>query len=145
MKRGPKVKTAQNSLESVSGLIRHRELKVPKAFPRAAKAEFRRLIQALTQVGLLDKVDLGVITECARVTGLLHAAHKLIADDGMYQVTSNGLKTKHPAMDAISILTSQRRGLLRELGLTISPRRAQIKNAESTSQDPLEALIKLHG
>ncbi len=128
MPRGPKATTAHNSPLRVSERILHTQVVPTSPLGPVALAEFQRLVDVLDGRGCLDRVDLATVTECARVKEQL---------DALYAV--NDLKF-------IPLFTSQRRGLLRELSLTIKPSntlvRSDAKNQKST--DPTADKIKLH-
>lgn len=128
MPRGPKVKTALNSPPGAGDRIRRDDVAPTSTLHPVALAEFQRLVVVLDSRGCLDRVDLAIVTECARVKETL---------DIMYSL--NDLKQ-------IPLFTAQRRGLLRELGLTIKPSttlvRSDAKNREST--DPIADKIKIH-
>jgi hypothetical protein len=125
--RGPKVKTAKNMPVS-SVRIPHAAIEPTSPLGTVALAEFHRLIDVMELRGCLDRVDLSIITECARVKERLDIAY--VAD-----------KTT-----IIHTLTAQRRGLLRELGLTIKPSttlvRSDSKQGKSSSES-IESRIKL--
>jgi phage terminase small subunit len=133
-KPGPKVKNAKNASSSLKGVIRHSRLEPTSELSEAALVEFRRLVCVLLDRGTLERVDLAVLTECARITDLLNRSHKL--HDVMIDPKAIGI---------VAGLTAQRRGLLRELGLTLQPSRSVVHtNArDSQNKDPIEAYIKL--
>jgi hypothetical protein len=79
---------------------------------RHAKTEFDRLIVVLRRRGTLERVDMGTVTELARVKALLDAEHARPGEPDAAR------------LKAIAILTNLRRGLTRELGLTLQPSRA---------------------
>src|SRR5262245_46287500 len=108
MKRGPKLKTVENSARL--GLIRHDSLDRPCELTAEARSEYDRVLGVIRDKGTLDKVDLAVVAECARVKDLLDRAHKAVGKD-----------LDWPAVKLVGFLTTQRRGLLRELGLTTQP------------------------
>lgn len=136
MKRGPKLRSAQNSHDTRPGIVRHETLEPPSDLPPAARAEYNRLVGVLQAKGTLDRVDLGVIAEAARTKEWL---------DQSYQATAGRVPTL-VEIAAVSKLTSQRRGLLRELGLTLQPSRSVVKtNAVPAEIDPIAAKIKLMG
>ncbi len=127
--RGPKPKTSKNAPAVVAKVTGDITWEPVVPLEGSSLDEFWRLLHQLDRRGTLDRVDMAVITECARVTGRLNQAYKLD-------------ETK-----IINQLTTQRRGLLRELGLTLQPSRSVVKTiAKDPSQaDPLASKIKLHG
>jgi phage terminase small subunit len=132
-KSGPKPRTAANT---ANGFIRRDAVEPPSELSAEARSEFDRLAEVLRQKGTLERVDLAVLAECARVKALLDRAYQHVADD-----------LDPRAMKMIGALTSQRRGLLRELGLTLQPSRSVVKTNASTAQesDPLASLIRISG
>ncbi len=79
---------------------------------------------ALSSKGTIGRADMGILTECARVKAALDEIH----DE---KNTKGNIKT-------IGVLTSQRRGLLRELGLTLQPSRSLVRGnpMHDESSDP---------
>lgn len=129
MSRGPKPQTAQNGPRRITRRIQHDKLEPTSALGPEATAEFFRLCDVLGNRGSLDRVDLGTVTECARIKVRLDKAY--VDDD-----------TK-----IIPLLSSQRRGLLRELGLTIKPSTTAvhaIAKSPETPSDPIADRIKIH-
>lgn len=134
MKRGPKVKTAANSRPG-SGLIPHGGASAPSDLTGAGQAEYDRLVGVLEAKGTLDRVDLGVVAEAARIKDLLDRSYRLA-----------GALPDRDTIKMIGLLTSQRRGLLRELGLTLIPSRSLVRtNPVPAEEDPLASRIKLSG
>jgi hypothetical protein len=110
----------------------------PSDLAPAARAEFDRLCEVLDARGLLERADPSAIADAARVKDLLDRCHLDVA-------------TNVPSLaqlKSINLLHSQRRGHLRELGLTLMPSRVLLrvnaKDPQKAAQDPLEDLIKLH-
>jgi phage terminase small subunit len=114
MSRGPKVKTARNSRVAV---IRHETLEPPSTLTKPARAEFDRLVGVLRCKGTLERVDLGILAEAGRVKALLDQMHRNVEKDPNDWRSANRIGT----------LTTQRRALFRELGLTLLPSRSMIK------------------
>lgn len=136
--RGRKPRTARNSPDRHPGLIRHGSLEPPSALDKVAKVEYGRLVDVLDEKGTLDRIDLAVVAEAARVKALLDRAHAMVE------------KALDPwAVKMINVLTTQRRGLLRELGLTLQPSRSVVRTnpsqSEAAEDDPVAAMIKLSG
>jgi hypothetical protein len=135
--RGPKLRSAKNAGRGRSGLIRRESLSPPSDLTEAAQAEYGRLCDVLESRGTLDRVDLAVLAEAARIKALLDRAHAVVD-------VSDGHSIK-----VVNLLTTQRRGLLRELGLTLMPSRSLVRtnasNSEKKEADPLGELIRLHG
>jgi hypothetical protein len=77
---------------------------------RVAQAEFDRLMTVLRKRGVEAKIDIGVVTEAARVKGFIDAECE-----------------KGDRMDprVYKELANLRRGLIRELGLVLQPSRAR--------------------
>ena len=125
--RGKKPKTASNSAPPIG--IKFEGVLPTSILNKEASKEFSRLCTVLFLRGTLERVDIAVLTECARITARLDQAYKL------------------DELKVINQLTTQRRGLLRELGLTLQPSRSVVKTvAKETNQaDPVAGKIKLHG
>jgi hypothetical protein len=136
-RRGPKLQTANNAPGNVKGFIRHESLTPTSALTPEALAEFDRLIAVLDARGTLDRVDLAVVTNAARVKALLDRAEADVKDN------LDPIRLK-----AMTTLLAQHRGLLRELGLTLQPSRSLIRtNAQAgpgywSRLLPTEGLVK---
>jgi hypothetical protein len=134
--RGPKLRSARNARPGSPGLIRHADLTPTSILSPIALAEFQRLVGVLGSKGTLDRTDLSVVTECSRIKALL---------DGAYEEAKT--KCDREQVSAIGQLTSQRRGLLRELGLTLSPSRVHVRpgsGLDPANLDPTAAKIRLN-
>lgn len=134
-RRGQKLRSAENSHPSRPGIVRHETLASPSELSPVAQAEYDRLIGVLTTKGTIDRVDLSTIAECARIKAALDALYKTDPDlAGRWSIARAGT------------LTTQRRGLLRELGLTLLPSRSMVRtNPVPAEEDPIASLIKLSG
>jgi hypothetical protein len=147
-KRGPKPRTALNSRSNAKGFIRHTELAPTAALTPAALEEFQRLIVVLESRGTLDRVDLGVITETARVKGLLDRAHATQPEDPDIE-----------SVRVVAMLSAQLRGFRRDMGLNLLPSRSVVHSTGRPvyrgkdgvdavlgmvryPEDPIEKLIK---
>jgi hypothetical protein len=108
-RRGPKVKTPRNSPPVIP--IDCAGLQPTVSLCPVGRAEFARLVSALRAKGLLEKADLGCISQAARLKARLDKAHD--ADD----------------LKAIGILSSQLRGTMREIALTLQPSKNSAKPA----------------
>jgi hypothetical protein len=111
--RGPKLKTVGNTAPGVAGFIRT-PMEPTSKLNAAGRAKFKRLVATLSSNGTLARVDPGVVTEAARVKAAL---------DEIY--AAGDIRTD---LKATTTLTSQRRGLFRELGLTLQPSRSAVKS-----------------
>lgn len=136
--RGRKPRTARNSSDRHSGLIRRESLEPPSVLGDAAKAEYWRLVGVLDEKGTLDRVDLAVVAEAARIKAILDRAYADVE-----------LVLDRDALKTIGAMTTHRRGLLRELGLTLHPSRSIVRTnpskSEAAEDDPVAAMIKLSG
>jgi hypothetical protein len=121
MARGPKIHTPMNSAKPVV-------LPGPAApvspLTRRAKREFTRLVALLRRRGTLDRVDIGHVTELARIKAMLDVEHGKAAPD----------------IKAIALLTGVKRGLARELSLTLQPSRANFRVSGGQSSEPLASM-----
>lgn len=122
-KRGSKTRTLLNSRQGPTGSIRHKTFKPPCALSDEGKVEYDRLIDILESVGILERVDLACVANAARVKALLDRAHKDVEDN---------LDPKK--VQLLSMLTSQHRGLLRELGLTSQPSKVVFRATPATPE-----------
>jgi phage terminase small subunit len=120
--RGPKVRTSQNSRKAPLGSIEHASLEPPCTLTDEARAEYDRLIEVLRSGGTLERVDLGCVANAARVKDLLDRAHKAVGA---------GIDAKKVKL--MNLLTTQHRGLLRELGLTSQPSRLVFRATPATT------------
>jgi hypothetical protein len=107
--RGPQLRTTRNSRPGSGEFIEHHTLAPTCDLTPEARVEFDRLINVLRSKGSLGLVDLGGVTDLARMTDLLSLAIK--AGDAK----------------AIGIYQSHVRGLRRELGLTRQPSRSVVR------------------
>ena len=123
--RGPKIRTPQNRRQSAPGTIAHGTLDPPSDLTDDARREYERLLGVLREAGLLERVDLAVIAECARVKYLLDQAHEILK-----------VHFDPKPLKMVTALTAQRRGLLREPGLTTSPSRSVIRTPQGSERDP---------
>jgi hypothetical protein len=131
---GPKPRTAKNTSGRHPGLIRRSSEEPTSELSLEALREFQRLLEVLRSMGTLDRVDLGVVTEAARVKDLL---------DQFYRIP--GLPNR-ATIAAIGLLTSQVRGLRRELGLTTMPSRSLVRvdpGPFEGGDDPVATRIRL--
>jgi phage terminase small subunit len=130
--RGPKPKTAVNASRKPPRALPLTKLNPPSELNAEALAEFRRLIAILDNRGTLERVDLAVVAECARIKDLLDRAHGFVD------------RSIDPKMIAVvTQLTSQRRGLLREMGLSIMPSRSVVKTTMKSPEATTEPVAKL--
>ncbi len=138
MSPGPKPKTPRNApRRAVAGEVTF-EPAPTSPLNATALEEFWRLVMELDRRGTLDRIDVATITECARVKGMLDGLHEAAAE---FPIPPRGMVAQ------IGILESQRRGRLRELGLTTMPHRSILKTIvkDTSESDPTKAKIKLHG
>lgn len=100
-RRGPKKKTALNSPATIP--IDTGGLEPTVELCPIGRAEFARLVSALRAKNLLERADVGHISQTARIKARLDKAHE--EDD----------------LKAIGVLSSQLRGCMREIALTLQP------------------------
>jgi hypothetical protein len=139
-KRGPKPRTPFNSGPVIAGSMEHGEPPEPTSdLSTRAQAELDRLVQTLRDRGTIAAADAGTITEAARLKAALDEVHE----------RPGGAVAN---IKVVGILTSQLRGLRRELGLTIQPSRApavavrhrdSLDDFEDQYRDPVASRIKL--
>jgi hypothetical protein len=114
--RGPKTKTLLNSRKGPSGSIVHGCLDPPCDLTDDAKVEYERLLDVLRSAGTLERVDLLCVANAARVKALVDKAHKALDDD-----------MDPTRVKLLNLLTTQLRGLMRELALTLQPSRTTFR------------------
>jgi hypothetical protein len=123
MKRetGPKIATVANSPTLlIRGVV------APTAkLNRCAKREFDRLTKLLKHRGTLERVDIGAITDAARLKALLDVEH---------------LKDE-PSVRAIGTLTQAHRGRLRDIGLMLPSSRARYVAQEGNGRSQWAHLL----
>ncbi len=139
MPRGPKPKTQKNAARKPSQALQEIATSATSDLTPVAKEEFWRLVTLLDSRGTLDRVDIGVLTECARIKGLLDLAH----DD----TTDIGGNLDADKVRVVTALNSHRLALLRAMGLTLMPSRSVVKTIakDQNETDPIAGKIKLHG
>jgi hypothetical protein len=129
MNRGPKPKTSKNSPSKPVALAS--DLGIVPTSPLNANAlvEFERLVATLDQRGMLERMDVGVITACAR------------AKDRADGCNADVNASQSDIAQAENIYL----GRLRALALTQMPSRSLVKTTakDVTQVDPIKALIKL--
>ncbi len=139
MPRGPKPKTSKNSPARLATAPVQVEAYATSDLTPVAQDEFRRLVALLDNRGTLERVDIAVLTECARIKALLDRAQADVDDP------VGGLMPDKVRM--VTALNSHRLALLRAMGLTLMPSRSVVKTIAKDSQtaDPIQGKIKLHG
>lgn len=136
---GPKPKTRKNSPSKPSVLPLAEALYATSDLTPVAQEEFQRLARVLDSRGTLERVDIAVLTECARIKALLDRAQADV--DGPV----GGLDADKVRI--VTALNSHRLALLRALGLTLMPSRSVVKTVakDDNQADPIAGKIKLHG
>ena len=139
MKRGPKPKTAKNAPRKPVETLPLAGVYATSDLTPVASKEFKRLVTLLDNRGTLERVDIAVLTECARIKALLDRAQADV-DDPVGDLDKDKIRM-------VTALNSHRLALLRALGLTLFPSRSVVKTiAKDPSQaDPIQGKIKLHG
>ncbi len=110
--RGPKLRTAANTAPGQSKLDRA-GFEPTFKLDLAGRREFRRLVAAITARGLVGRVDVGHLTLCAHLSAELE---RILRDP----VGPETIKL-------VTTLTSQIRGLKREMAITLQPSRNAVK------------------
>ena len=133
--RGPKIHTAHNAPPGARERVQ-RDAVVPTSelTPRGLK-HFELIVEEIGSRGCLDRVSLATLTDFARISDLLDELH------GKF----HGLEPK-ARLGMVALLTAQRRGLLRELGMTIKPSTTLVRTQGHAPQgkSKLEDLFKVH-
>lgn len=159
-KRGPQPKpTALKILEGNPGKRRLNEaepvpppaVKVrtpPRRLLPEAKREWKRLAQALVEMGVLTEVDWAAFAEMCQCYAYYLAADAEITKGGgagayMMQVTENGYASKHPLLSIRQQHLDAWRRALQDFGLTPASR-SRIISGEATiakAADPMERIL----
>ncbi len=105
------------------GSIAHDGLDPPCKLNRAARIEYDRLLDVLKSGGVLERVDLNCVANAAKIKALLDRAHKDL-----------GRSLDPIKLGAVLKLTTQHRGLLRDLGLTSQPSRTIFRGKPAGSE-----------
>jgi hypothetical protein len=136
MPTGPKPKTARNRLQKAPRTIPIEQIEPTSALTVEALTEFYRLATVLDNRQTLDRVNVGVLTECARIKALLDRAQD-DTDDLAGNLDDDKVRM-------VTALNSHRLALLRALGLTLMPSRSVVKTTLKNPEtaDPLAELIK---
>ena len=127
--RGPKPKTSRNSSPKTPRVASPGRIKPTSPLNDNALAEFKRLVKELDNRRLLERVDIGVVTACARA--------KDFAD-----------RQAESAVEISDITQADNLYLrwLKALALTTAPNRSVIR-VDAKTQETAEAIsgkIKLH-
>ncbi len=137
MSRGPKPKTRKNAAPKPKDVAGEITAAPTSPLSPVALEEFWRLVSELDWRGMLDKTDLSIVTDAARLKALLDQLHAQVVDG----IPPRGLVAQ------IGIVESQRRGRMREMALTTAPNRSVVKTIakDVDKTDPIAGKIKLHG
>jgi len=137
--RGPKPKTSRNASRRLANTLGLAMLDATSDLTPVAYVEFKRLLAVLDNRGLLERVDLGVVTEAARIKALLDRAQADV-DNPLHALDQDKVRM-------VTALNSHRLACFRALGLTQLPSRSIVKTIakDSSAADPLAGKIKLHG
>jgi len=130
--RGPKARTPRN--ERPASRFVDTNIEPTCELTEGAKVEFKRLVATLWERDLLDRAEIGHISQAARVKDWLDTVCGKPGGD---------------VRDAAMLLTHLR-GLHRELGLTLQPSKGVGRNKAlpepvEAEDDPVAGRIKLSG
>lgn len=137
MPRGRKPKTPKNSPRRPADVIKLNDLVPTSDLTPNALDEFLRLASRLESEGRLDRVDIAVVTNCARTKALLDRAHSDL-DDPLGKLDQDKLRMA-------TVLEGKVAMWMRALGLTVLPSRSVVKTVakDPAAADPMKSLIKL--
>lgn len=90
--------------------------------PKAAAAEWRRVMPVLAERRVLSAADLTALETYARAVGDAAEARQAIVDGGAYLVNARGELKRHPAFATLREATAEQRRWAAELGLTPASR-----------------------
>lgn len=94
----------------------------PSWLPRAAKAEWRRVVPELERMGLLAKVDRAALTAFCQAVALAEDAQRDIDQNGLVVFGAQGGRVKNPAATVVKDAAATIRAFASEFGLTPSAR-----------------------
>ena len=132
MPRGPKPKTKRNAAPKPQVVAGEIEAAPTSDLGPVAMEEFWRLVEGLDWRGMLDTTDLSIVTDAARLKELLDDLHR----------EAKAPDRPRGIIAQISMIETQRRGRLRELGLTKAPSRSVVK---TVAKDPQKATSPIAG
>lgn len=95
---------------------------VPTWLDREAKAEWRRVVPVLEQMGLLAGLDRAVLASYCDVWSQWNQARDILRRDGQLSVGSKDQVAKHPAWDIYRGALVEMRALWKDLALTPTAR-----------------------
>lgn len=120
-----------------SGMARARH--APGWMSLAAKAEWRRIMPALTKRRLLTETDLAQLESYCVAVGMAREAEAEIARDGIVIDAPQG-KKRHPAVGVMHASMAEARRIAAEFGLT-PVSRARLKTEEEDDDDRWTGLV----
>lgn len=130
--RGPKPQTARNRRPAAPVATPLGVIEPTSTLDVDALKHFYKLLADLDRMGILERVDITLVTEAARIKECL---------DRVYEMNN---PIKHAGK--IAQFTCRYQGLVRMLGLSVQPSRSVVKTVakDQTSTDPTASKIKLH-
>lgn len=113
----------------------------PAWMPLPGVEEWNRLVPALSAMGLLSSVDLGVLASYCLSWAELTIAIETLKAEGRTIVAANGAMARHPQCVTVAQSIQQIRSLASELGLTPSARTRLGATGDKKDVDPLQELM----
>lgn len=113
----------------------------PAWLPLPGIEEWKRLIPLMQGMGILSKVDLGVLASYCLAWGELVIAEQCVQKEGRTITAGNGAMTRHPQCTTIAQSIQQLRSLASELGLSPTAR----TRLGASGEKPPDALAELMG
>jgi P27 family predicted phage terminase small subunit len=114
--------------------------RMPSWLSTEAKAEWRRVSGELDRLGLLTRVDRGVLARYCAAWALWTLAAKLLVAEGLLAKGQKGEDGKHPALMAFRDLDGICTSLGKELGLSPAAR-GRMTLPEPETDDPRAAIL----
>ena len=105
----------------------------PSWLPKEAKAEWRRIANALHDAGLLKGIDRAALAAYCNAWARWREAELLVQADGLLSETSNGTIIQAPAVGVANVAMRDMLKILKEFGMTPSSRARLALDGAATS------------
>ena len=116
--------------------------KCPKWLTKEAKAEWRRIVPELERMGMVTRIDLGVLAAYCQAFGEMEIAARTIEKEGRTRETSTGFLAVHPAVTAQRQSWQAVRQLSERLGLDPSSRVRLSVAPPNAEKDEFEEFLR---
>lgn len=105
----------------------------PSWLPKEAKAEWRRIANALHDAGLLKGIDRAALAAYCNAWARWKQAELLVQEGGLLSETSNGNVIQAPAVGVANVAMRDMLKILKEFGMTPSSRSRLVYDGDTTS------------